>query len=186
MDKPKYAGYEITEVEFIKDSWRKKEEVMTPEDREKAAADAAISAVLYELQANGVEGKDLQAAAIGALWKAMEDEAVGMSKYALKRLIFGEDHIVDANKMVQPVAWQSWNDTHGYGYWATESEALLYCAKDFDPVPLYAAPQQPAPQPLTDEQIDAICDQVFQQHQHTCGSLIARAIERAHGIGEQP
>jgi len=40
----------------------------------------------------------------------------------------------------EPVIWQSWHDSYGYGYWDTLKEAELNSAGDFEPVPLYAAP----------------------------------------------
>jgi len=40
----------------------------------------------------------------------------------------------------EPVIWQSWHDSYGYGYWDTLKEAELNSAVDFEPVPLYAAP----------------------------------------------
>ena len=56
-------------------------------------------------------------------------------------------------------------------------------------IPLYTHP--PQRQPLTDEQIKAIwwqCESTIRDHdpRHVWWSQFARAIERAHGIGEAP
>jgi len=56
-----------------------------------------------------------------------------------------ENEIIDHAKLAElasqePVIWQSWHDSYGYGYWDTLKEAELNSAVDFEPVPLYAAP----------------------------------------------
>ena len=56
----------------------------------------------------------------------------------------------------EPVAWLSWTDGEGYGYWATRSEAELNCSGDAKPVPLYTAPARREWQGLTDEEIAEI------------------------------
>lgn len=197
---------------------------MTPEQREKAAADAAISAVLYELQANGVEGEDLQAAAIGALWQAMEDEAVGMSKDALKRLIFGERPAPQEGGPPGSGVWKAHADSmeRERDYWRQraqtmhehqEGECWYWQGDGGDhpesmcnslPVVIRADAlralivQQPAPQPLTVEAIRECIDEVdldwergWSLEDDDGNSVnrylnLARAIERAHGIKEQP
>ncbi|WP_261496693.1 helix-turn-helix domain-containing protein [Burkholderia multivorans] len=40
----------------------------------------------------------------------------------------------------EPVAWRSWKDGDGYGFWDTRDEAELASAHDFEPEPLYIAP----------------------------------------------
>lgn len=41
----------------------------------------------------------------------------------------------------EAVAWKSWKDGDGYGFWDTRDEAELASAHDFEPEPLYAAQQ---------------------------------------------
>lgn len=40
----------------------------------------------------------------------------------------------------EAVAWRSWKDGDGYGFWDTRDEAELASAHDFEPEPLYTAP----------------------------------------------
>lgn len=40
----------------------------------------------------------------------------------------------------EPVAWRSWNDHDGYGFWDTKHEAEPWCAPDFFAEPLYTSP----------------------------------------------
>lgn len=40
-----------------------------------------------------------------------------------------------------PVAWRSWHDTYGVGYWDTFDEAELNCAEDAVPEPLFTKEQ---------------------------------------------
>ena len=79
--------------------------------------------------------------------------------------------------MNKPVAWMLMNDTHCH-IMATE-----WKPEDSDgwkTVPLYAAP--PARKPLTDEQITAV---VQSMSAYTWDAhMLARRIEKAHGIGE--
>ena len=76
----------------------------------------------------------------------------------------------------EPVAWMLMNDTHCH-IMATE-----WKPEDSDgwkTAPLYTAP--PARKPLTDEEISAI---VQSMSAYTWDAhMLARAIERAHGIG---
>ena len=93
--------------------------------------------------------------------------------------------------MNKPVAWMLMNDTHCHimaTKWKPEN------SDGWKTVPLYAAP--PARKPLTDEQIDAEFDRetwvtvVFADGtkgialDRVTARDFARAIERAHGIGE--
>ena len=41
----------------------------------------------------------------------------------------------------EPVAWRSWHDTYGVGYWDTFDEAELNCAEDAVPEPLFTKEQ---------------------------------------------
>ena len=43
----------------------------------------------------------------------------------------------------EPVAWRSWNDKDGYGFWDTKAEANSYCDLDCEAEPLYTIPPQP-------------------------------------------
>nr|WP_261533086.1 hypothetical protein [Burkholderia multivorans] len=52
----------------------------------------------------------------------------------------------------EPVAWRSWKDGDGYGFWDTRDEAELASAHDFEPEPLYTAPPAAGEARLTDEQ----------------------------------
>jgi hypothetical protein len=73
-----------------------------------------------------------------------------------------------------PVAWML-DTTDGKLFRATDSK------HNDDWLPLYTAPPAPVPVPLTDEQIDAL---YINGTKHWIGKRqIARAIERAHGIG---
>lgn len=65
-----------------------------------------------------------------------------------------EDNLRDAYKSIgqiidamaeqpaqqEPVAWRSWNDHDGYGFWETKHEAEPWCAPDFFAEPLYTSP----------------------------------------------
>ncbi|HDR9153810.1 TPA: hypothetical protein QDB05_000229 [Burkholderia vietnamiensis] len=52
--------------------------------------------------------------------------------------------VIATTQAAEPVAWRSWKDGDGYGFWDTKDEAELASAHDFEPEPLYAAPQPPA------------------------------------------
>lgn len=56
-------------------------------------------------------------------------------------------------KGVEAVAWRSWSDFLGYGYWDTKEEAAMHSVADYQPEPLYTRPQQAAQVPLTDETV---------------------------------
>lgn len=68
---------------------------MTPaekaDSRENFAAEMAIIVARKELTYDGVSKADLDAATIAALWRALEIASKGMSKEALKRMVFGDD-----------------------------------------------------------------------------------------------
>jgi hypothetical protein len=64
----------------------------------------------------------------------------------------------------EPVAWRSWHDKDGYGFWDTEDEARLYCAPDAEPEPLYAAPQPQAPSATSDDMRDKRIAELEQQN----------------------
>jgi hypothetical protein len=40
----------------------------------------------------------------------------------------------------EPVAWRSWNEKDGFGFWDTKHEAESWCDPDFDSEPLYTTP----------------------------------------------
>lgn len=72
-----------------------------------------------------------------------------------------------------------------FGYFKAEPFGWTDCAEtDEGAVALYERPNQPAQQPLTDEQIDAMWQQSCREHFSGLQREIhlARAIERAHGI----
>ena len=50
---------------------------------------------------------------------------------------------IAAAKKQKPVAWRSWNDKDGYGFWDTKAEANSYCDLDCEAEPLYTIPPQP-------------------------------------------
>ena len=84
---------------------------------------------------------------------------------------------MSAEQEQEPVAWMLMNDTHCH-IMATE-----WKPEDSDgwkTVPLYAAP--PARKPLTDEHISAIVQSMSAYTWDVY--MLARAIERAHGITE--
>jgi len=53
----------------------------------------------------------------------------------------------------EPVAWRSWNDKDGFGFWDTKNEAESWCDLDFDSEPLYTTPPQREWVGLTEEDI---------------------------------
>lgn len=97
------------------------------------------------------------------------------------------DHIADANKMVEPVAFFYKNFTRRIrgvltqeDFVGDKSAFLEYCMSDENLLPLYLAP--PKREPLTDDELV----RRWQAIDHgKIGHTIdfARAIERAHGIG---
>lgn len=105
---------------------------MTPaqkaEYRENFAAEMAIIVARKELTYDGVTSADLDAATIAALWRALEIASKGMSKEALKRMVFGEnaDVVREALKQIaeklRPIAHNSTDDPRGAAY---EALALI-------------------------------------------------------------
>lgn len=84
------------------------------------------------------------------------------------------------SEQAKPVAWMTEAPDGSPMLWPTREEAASYCAEDESPVPLYAARQ-----PLTAEQIwfavgNALDDSMVKLRDVL---PLARAIERAHGIG---
>ena len=80
--------------------------------------------------------------------------------------------------MNKPVAWMLMNDTHCH-IMATE-----WKPEDSDgwkTVPLYAAP--PARKPLTDSEVFNLAADYYEGYGFKAAEF-ARAIERAHGIGD--
>jgi len=53
----------------------------------------------------------------------------------------------------EPVAWRSWNDKDGFGFWDTKSEAESWCDPDFDSEPLYTHPPKRKWVSLTDNEM---------------------------------
>ena len=108
------------------------------------------------------------------------------------------DALAEQTAQQEPVAWRSWNDHDGYGFWETKHEAEPWCAPDFFAEPLYTSP--PASKPwvgLTDEQITAGARALCKQMAEGCGVDVrdqwqlysdtfkedAKAVlEAAHGI----
>lgn len=95
----------------------------------------------------------------------------------------------------EPVAWAQLGMLNGRTYVRMHYEGPIYppspdVVRNLNLVPLYAAPQQaaaaPARQPLTKEQIDrlrASLKPAYMLLSRQAITDIARAIERAHGIG---
>ena len=82
----------------------------------------------------------------------------------------------------EPVAWRSWNDHDGYGFWETKQEAEPWCAPDFFAEPLYTSP--PASKPLTPllfSRRKAIADKLGVPMDATFNAIV-RKVEAAHGI----
>ena len=76
----------------------------------------------------------------------------------------------------EPVAWLQPKTVGGY---SRPDLGYETCSKDdYGAFPVYHAP--PQRKPLTEEEIRRICDAHWSLRQ------LARAVERAHGIGEQP
>ena len=99
------------------------------------------------------------------------------------------DHLRDATKMVatsqesrqvEPVAWMYTSQWRGNERFITRYQSELTTYKADKVWPLYAAP--PNRKPMTDEEIHD-CFQQKHKDKATERRMIARAIERAHGIG---
>ena len=105
--------------------------------------------------------------------------------YADSLVRFASLILAEALAEQEPVAWRGYTITNGYTLHFHYGEAHRVASKI---EPLYTAPQ-PAKQPLTDEQLWAN-DEIMALnadlgwHMDTIKTF-ARAIERAHGIGEQ-
>lgn len=85
----------------------------------------------------------------------------------------------------EPVAF--YNPQHGGFYWAKPTTIHAPQAVDIVPLALYTSP--PQRQPLTPEQVDEIVD-TYTTSDHgydiwTDGKAVARAVEKAHGIGDK-
>lgn len=83
----------------------------------------------------------------------------------------------------EAVAWRSWSDFLGYGYWDTKEEAAMHSVSDYEPEPLYTRPQQAAQVPLTEDQI---CKAGRERLAYELDDFLAgaRYAEAAHGIGK--
>ena len=64
---------------------------------------------------------------------------VDMNDYTFERLETTIDALSTelAKPEPEPVAWRSWHDTYGVGYWDTFDEAELNCAEDAVPEALF-------------------------------------------------
>ena len=77
----------------------------------------------------------------------------------------------------EPVAWMSWADGEGVGYWATQAEAELNCSGDTEPVPLYTHPPRREWVGLTEEERIKAIESVYERLPFDIRK--ARAIEAA-------
>ena len=81
--------------------------------------------------------------------KAMFQQALDALVYHTQqtRPIHNTDIAIDALRTElakpepEPVAWRSWHDTYGVGYWDTFDEAELNCTEDAVPEPLFTKEQ---------------------------------------------
>lgn len=103
---------------------------------------------------------DLSGCCETADWAAQEIERLDAELAALRAV------------QAEPVAWRA----IGGSIWGHKSS--------WEDIPLYAAPQQSS-QPLTDEQIIDLWADVSIGDDEISIIDMARAIERAHGIGEK-
>jgi len=72
--------------------------------------------------------------------KDIADALDKLARANYEKLLAAEAKLAEIEAQQEPVIWQSWHDSYGYGYWDTLKEAELNSAVDFEPVPLYAAP----------------------------------------------
>ena len=76
----------------------------------------------------------------------------------------------------KPVAWMSWNDRDGVGFWQDENEARLNCDVDYDPQPLYTRPAQWVG--LTDEDVSLLDWESFKSKKECVQAIEALLRER--------
>ena len=95
------------------------------------------------------------------------DKAIGMLRTVLQTV---KDEYGETSNMTEELA-----------------EAYITLAKLHDCAVLTSKPLNKwlAPKPLTEEEINQIYIRVYNQQHHNQVLALARAIERAHGIGEQ-
>lgn len=132
-------------------------------DQLRAAAEAALEAL--------INGKNVRAGEGGTKHQpTMEDVAIEQLRAALAESVHADDtsagHVKNPagnEQVAEPVAWLSWTDGEGYGYWETKAEAELNCSGDAEPVPLYTYPPRREWVGLTDEErFDAFDDYLAQ------------------------
>lgn len=98
---------------------------------------------------------DKKTEALKLALEALEHEAkIGNDNaYFVERQAIKEALADQPAQQKEPVAWRSWSDYHGYGFWETKQEAELWCADDFFAEPLYTSPPRKT---LTDEELSHI------------------------------
>ncbi|KVA45296.1 hypothetical protein WI70_30315 [Burkholderia cepacia] len=114
----------------------------------------AASAVIEELAAARASSANGTGAEVVRAWEtddgrvisdeqkqqALRDGGASASSVRPFSIALGRIGAVPA-MAAEAVAWKSWKDGDGYGFWDTRDEAELASAHDFEPEPLYAAPQ---------------------------------------------
>ncbi len=117
--------------------------------------------------------------------EALEDLRVGRAKQsmdvtALHAALAQQAEPKGGGRLPPPLQAEPVQEPFGY-LWPTGMHPEFRFAQQkrdgVDGMPLYTAP--PQRKPLTKEEIGRICDA------HWCLRQLARAVERAHGIGEQ-
>lgn len=86
--------------------------------------------------------------------------------------------VKDRGQDAEPVAWMSWADGEGVGYWTTQAEAELNCSGDTEPVPLYRHPPRREWQGLTKEARREILDTTHPDSRWTLVELVEDALKR--------
>ncbi|CAG9225672.1 hypothetical protein [Burkholderia vietnamiensis] len=124
-------------------------DVSLVEQLRRMAADAQRWRDSQRSSATGAEGADALAHEV---WSAAQRAPGEGIEDAVQRVaaILSRSSAMAA----EAVAWRSWKDGDGYGFWDTKDEAELASAHDFEPEPLYAAPQ-PAQADARDHVADA-------------------------------
>ena len=96
----------------------------------------------------------------------------------IEELLAQPEHIPDVGNMVEPVAWMyEWVNEIGQ-----HVKSVVYnFYDDANLIPLYTSPQ--VPEPLSDEAIRAIVNQLPTEVNLDTGIEFCKIIEKAHGIG---
>jgi len=87
---------------------------------------------------------DMGKKALKEVLEALDVYAVNISQERVDETAKGEH---------EPVAWRSWNDHYGYGFWETKQEAEPWCSPDFFAEPIYTASPKREWVGLTDEDV---------------------------------